>query len=501
MWETQLSAELSELDGLLDFLTPHELAELDRLLPQGWSPLPGPQSQAYDSPADVLFYGGAAGGGKSDLLLGLATTQHQKTMLYRKVGTELQGLIDRTHSMTGSLVRGNPARWKSGNGLRLIDYGSIPNPGDEQKYQGRPYDLVGFDEITNFTEYEFRFLTAWNRTTAPGQRCRIVCTGNPPVDSTGDWVLKFWGPWLDKDHPNPARPGELRWFTTIDGQDREVERFPFKHKGLIVTPRSRTFIPARLADNPYLSSTDYAATLEALPEPLRSKMLLGDFTAGREDNTFQVLPTAWIEAAQARWRPDGRQGPMDSVGLDVARGGRDETVAACRFGTWYDELKSFPGSETPDGAAVAGIAVAVVRNGAPIHVDVIGVGSSPYDHLKGLGIHVIGVNGAEKARSLDKSGWIRFANYRAQLWWQFREALDPATSTVALPPGQEVQSDLAAPRWKLTQSGLLIESKEEIIKRIGRSPDRGDALVYASIVTPKRAETGAGGHETSYSMW
>ena len=54
-------------------LTPQECAELDRLLAaEIWAPLPGPQSDAYDSPADVLLYGGAAGGGKTDLLLGLA---------------------------------------------------------------------------------------------------------------------------------------------------------------------------------------------------------------------------------------------------------------------------------------------------------------------------------------------------------------------------------------------------------------------------------------------
>ena len=501
MLAQQDSTILSELQSLFAYLTPHEIAAIDSLLPKGWTPLPGPQTAAYDSPADILFYGGAAGGGKSDLLIGLATTRHEKSVLFRKVGTELQGLIDRCEEMTGQPVKGNPARWKDAQG-RQIDFASLPNPGDEKKYQGRPHDLIGFDEITNFLELEFRFLTAWNRNARnPKQRCRIVCTGNPPIDSTGDWVIKFWGPWLDKDHPNPAQPGELRWFTTIDGQDREVERFPFRHQGRIIKPMSRTFIPARLSDNPFLTATEYANTLNALPEPLRSKMLLGDFAAGREDNTFQVIPTEWVNKAQERWRPDGRKGPMDSVGLDVARGGNDATVVATRYGTWYDELKSYPGSNTPDGSASAGVAVAVVRDGAPIHVDVIGVGSSPYDHLKGLGIHCVGVCGSEAATGFDKSGRIRFVNYRAQLWWQFREALDPATSTVALPPGQNVRADLIAPRWKLTQRGIQIEGKEELIKRLGRSPDKGDALVYASINTPKRDMIGGSGHETTYKPW
>ena len=435
------------------------------------------------------------------MLIGLATTRHLKSVLYRKVGTELQGLIDRAEEMTGITPKGNPHRWKRGE--RQIDFSSLPNPGDERKYSGRPHDFIGFDEIQNFLEFEFRFLTAWNRTTVKGQRCRIVCTGNPPTDSTGDWVISFWGPWLNKDHPNPAQPGELRWYSTIDGKDVETEQTPFKIKGQIVHPRSRTFIPARLSDNPFLSATDYGAILQALPEPLRSKMLLGDFTAGREDNTFQTIPTSWVDAAQARWRPDGRKGPMDSVGLDVARGGRDETVVATRFGNWYDELKRYPGSQTPDGAASAGVAVAVVRDGAPIHVDVVGVGTSPYDHLRGLNIHCIGVQSAGKATGFDKSGRIRFINYRAQLYWQFREALDPTTSTVALPPGQEIRADLCAARWKLSTQGIQIEGKEEIIKRLGRSPDLADAIVYASIATPKRSllAPGESMHETSYQMF
>ena len=71
---------------------------------------------------------------------------------------------------------------------------------------------------------------------------------------------------------------------------------------------SCTFIPARLADNRYLRDTDYEAQLMNLPEPLRSKLLDGDFIAGREDAANQVIRSAWIGAAQRRWKPDGGRG-------------------------------------------------------------------------------------------------------------------------------------------------------------------------------------------------
>ncbi len=49
----------------------------------------------------------------------------------------------------------------------------------------------------------------------------MICAGNPPTTAEGDWVIRFWAPWLDRAHPNPAIPGELRWFATIGGRDVE----------------------------------------------------------------------------------------------------------------------------------------------------------------------------------------------------------------------------------------------------------------------------------------
>jgi len=100
-------------------------------------------------------------------------------------------------------------------------------------------------------------------------------------------------------------------------------------------------------------------------------------TEGIEDDPWQVIPTAWVEAAQARWRRPDRLAPMDSLGVDVARGGKDQTIIARRHGAWYDQPLVYPGSVTPDGSKVAGLAIAAMRDRAVIHIDVIGVGSSP----------------------------------------------------------------------------------------------------------------------------
>jgi len=61
-----------------------------------------------------------------------------------------------------------------------------------------------------------------------------------------------------------------------------------------------------------------------------------------------------------------------------------------------------------------------------------------------------------------------------------REALDPINGDdMALPPDSQLMSDLVAPMWRLTPQGVQIESKEDIKKRLGRSPDKGDAVVIA----------------------
>jgi hypothetical protein len=117
---------------------------------------------------------------------------------------------------------------------------------DKQKYQGRPHDLVCFDELPHFLQSQFRFLMGWNRTTDRRQPCRVVAAGNPPLSPEGRWVIEEWAPWLDETHPDPAEPGELRWYVMLDGKQHwQRTAAAVLHKGETITPRSRTFIWAR----------------------------------------------------------------------------------------------------------------------------------------------------------------------------------------------------------------------------------------------------------------
>ena len=487
---------IEQLADILDYCTPDELHEIDSILYEEtpvWVPLPGPQTDAFNSEADILYYGGAAGGGKSDLLIGLALTQHTRSIIYRREGTQNLALIDR---LLNEILKsrkgwnGQDHVWRGGG--RQLEFGACKDSGEEIKYQGRAHDLKAFDEITHFLESQFRFLCGWLRSPGQGLRKRIICTGNPPTNEEGQWVTQYWGAWLDDKHPNPAKPGELRWYTTIAGKDAErPDGEPFLYKGKIIRPMSRTFIPSKVQDNIFMMSTGYESILQALPEPLRSQMLHGDFKAGVSDSPWQIFPTAWVDAAMARWKPDGADGKMDSCGADISRGGQDRTTISTRYGSWYSPLKCYPGASVPDGATAAGLTLAELRDAAPVHVDALGVGGETVGHLESNNIQTIAVVGYNTDLCFGEtdaaSRSLRFRNYRALIHWRFREMLDPKTgSNVALPPDNELRAELCSIMFKLTPGGILVESKEELKKRIGKSPDKSDAVIYCSISTPKR---------------
>lgn len=454
-----------------------------------WKPNPGPQTEALNSQADELFFGGGAGGGKSSLLCGLALTVHAKSIIFRREYPQIKGLVDEVARILGTRngYNAQDKLWRLPDGNEL-EFGSIPHEQDKEKYQGRPHDLKAFDEITHFTESQYRFLIGWNRSAKDGQRCRVVVTGNPPLTAEGLWVIKYWAPWLDPTYPNPAAPGELRWFAVVDGEDVEVDGIGphlIECKDGVTrefTARSRSFIPAKLEDNPDLSGTGYASVLEGMPEPLRTMMREGRFDLAHQDSTFQVIPTTWIVAAQNRWKPDGwKDHLMTAMAFDPAGGGDDAAELVWRHGGWFSDIVTAKGEVTLDGSAAAASIIQRRRNNAPIVVDVGGgYGGAVTLRLKDNEIAHVAFNGANASAATTKDGKLRFANKRAEAWWRFREELNPdqeGGSVIALPPDSELRADLAAPTYEVGQRGLLIESKDELRSRLGRSPGKGDVVV------------------------
>lgn len=455
-----------------------------------WVPNPGPQTQAYFSDADCLLYGGEPGGGKSSLILGLAFNEHKRSLIMRREYGDLDRLIEDALKINGGRAGFNgspPPRLRIAED-QIINFRAAQRIGDEQSTMGQGRDLLGVDEATHFAESQIRFLMGWVRTETPGQRCRTVLATNPPLSSEGLWVNKMFAPWLDPNHPYPAKPGELRWVVSDEeGNDQWVGgQFDTRLiRGKTVRPTSRSYIPATVKDNPYYAATDYERQLDALPEPYRSQ-LMGGFKTQFKDDSFQVIPTAWVEAAMLRWKADGFKGfAMTAMAIDPADGGKDEQAIATRYGGWYAPLVTHKGEVTADPGIAFGHIMATRRDNAPVVVDLGGgYGGKISLRLKDNGISYIGFNGANSSARRAKGSNVPYFNKRAEAWYAFRDELDPdqeGGSCICLPDDPELKADLSAVRYDphaLQVRGMYkIESKEDLRKRLGRSPGKGDAVV------------------------
>lgn len=441
------------------------------------------------------------------MLVGLAVTAHRNSLILRRTAKDAKAL-----SKAIQLLGYGSWKWVGNGGElstpdgRSVEVGGCQHAGDEQSYQGQAHDLKAFDELPQFLESQYAFIIGWNRPLDPrrhpGQRCRVVGAGNPPTNPEGEWVLRRWRAWLDPSAGDRAAPGELRWYTTVGGEDLAcADGRPFAHKGAVYTPRSRTFIPARLEDNPDLMRTGYAATLEAMPEPLRSMLRHGDMMAARQDDRWQLVPTKWVHEAQKRWvgRWESR-GPLAALGLDPSMGGQDRAALAARYGPAEPEggatigpVVRKPGREVREGKDLMPLVLAAGGGGGvPTNVDAIGIGKTVVDTAKLLGlanVNPVIVSNAAHWRD-PKLPQMKFLNLRAAIMWRVRALLDPEggppETRLALPPDPELLADLTAPRYSMKVGGLAVESKEEVRRRIGRSTDAGDAVALACW---HRAET------------
>lgn len=493
---------MSDLDRILkayDALPESQRKLVDALAEQGtkdmpWVPNPGPQTAAYFSKADELFYGGAAGGGKSDLLLGLAINEHEVSQIFRLQHNDRVSLVRRLGEIITKKkapppgYRGDQHVWAGHTNKRdrIIDFGALSTPDAWLHYMGRPADLKGWDELPQFRRQGYKTVNQWLRSTSAGQRCRVVGAGNPPLEPDQFWVVEEYAPWLDPRHPNPAGDGELRYFATIDGEEVEVDA---DWRGVMIVggeeveikPVSRTFIRALLQDNADLAETDYGSRLAN--SPLAEHLLLGKFDASVKDAPMQLIPTDWILAAQERWRKrqNDVRGPMTCVGVDPCGGGNDEFGISPLYGTFFGEHVLGKGIDFKSPRKGAAFVIENIDGDPQLNIDCTGgYGAGIVEHLEdAYACKAMMMSASSPKRSKCKMRY-EFENKRAEYMWGLREALDPESGDdIALPPDRRVVAELAAPGYMLRGRRILIEPKEKIIARLGRSPTILDTTAYA----------------------
>ena len=248
-------------------------------------PNPGPQTEFLTTPASIAIYGGAAGGGKSWALL-MEALRHvaradYRADILRRTYSEIEssgGLWDASHKIYGGLAKATRhpnCKWTFPSGA-TIRFNHCQYESDKYKYQGAQIDLLGFDELTHFSESQFWYI--WSRTrSVHGVRAYLRATCNPDPQS---FVRKIISWYLDENgYAIPARSGNVRWFLRSSETDELVwadskEELTRLHS--TGTPRSLTFIPAKLGDNPYLDDDgDYRGNLESQPKVDRARLLDG----------------------------------------------------------------------------------------------------------------------------------------------------------------------------------------------------------------------------------
>jgi len=249
-------------------------------------PQQGPQMAFLACPADVVFFGGSAGGGKSYALLlePLYDIYNPEfvAVIFRRTTKQIRsegGLWDTAEPIyrgIQGLPNQNDLLFKFPSGAK-ITFAHMEYEKNRHDWQGSQIPLIGFDELTHFTWKQFNYMLSRNRSTC-GAKSRIRATCNPDPDH----FVRRWVDWyLDENgYAIPAKSGVIRWFVIqgdevlwADSQDELKQRIP----GCI--PKSFTFIPSKLSDNKILMEKDptYLASLQALTRVERARLLDGNW--------------------------------------------------------------------------------------------------------------------------------------------------------------------------------------------------------------------------------
>lgn len=405
-----------------------------------------------------LFYGGAQAGGKTVVLCILTM------MLCRIYPGSRWALVRKDlprlrRNLIPTWNRFAPPRWfgvinqgtwsaKCVNGSEVLFIpASEPTDPNHDRVRGLELNGAMIDECNEISE-EFASIL--------GSRCgRWPCKGKPPIlmcytaNPNQQWPKhKFFTPWANKTLAAP-------YF----------------------------YIPAYVTDNPALSP-EYVAALKDLPPKMYRMLVEGDWSIA--DDPDQLISGTWVEDAFAREpRTDLVLPPR--LGVDPARFGDDSTAIARTVNYHIAQILLRQKIDTHEGAAIVQrMAVDHKIHPRDIRVDVVGLGAGVADALKRVhGMSATPFSGGAAAVNKGKPGeFFTFRNLRSEAFWHLRECFKEGWISVDPSVGQverlKLQGDLTSMRYSVDGDKMIaVEPKDQIKKRLGRSPDVGDAVSMA----------------------
>lgn len=344
-------------------------------MPVLYGPQPGPQESFLESDSDIAIYGGAAGSGKTYagvLSLGMgAHVPGYAAIGFRRTAPELTGggsIWEETQAPYRA-IGGEPFKtpnmhWRFPSGAE-IELRHLQHEDDVYSHQGKQYAQVLFEELTHFTETQFWYMFSRVRSTC-GVRPFMRATCNPDPDS---FVRQLVDWWIDPDtglawnaDGSPYRPvGSKRWFIrrdngTLDWGDSPAE-VAARHIGTSKVPRSLTFIPARLSDNPALTDADpdYESRLQSLTLTQRERLLGGNWNI--RVSAGSLFRRQWFRVI------DYHSTPV----IKRVRG--------------WDKAATTPSDETPDPDWTRGVRWALTERDELIIEDIASIRGTPHEVL------------------------------------------------------------------------------------------------------------------------
>ena len=268
------------------------------------------QEQFLSSPADIVIYGGSAGGGKTWSLLA-EPLRHWKNnqfgaVIFRRTIAEVTktgGLWDEASQLYGlfGARKNENERWfQFASGAR-VTFGHLQFEDTVNEWKSAQIALLEFDQLETFSERQFFYMLSRNRSMC-GVRPYVRATCNPEPG----WLAAFLAWWIGEDgYALPERSGKMRWMVRADEQlqwfdtaNQAREAYPD------IPPKSVTFVLATVFDNQILLGKDrgYLANLKALPLVDRER-LLGDVTRGGnwkiKPSAGKVFNRAWFKIIDA----------------------------------------------------------------------------------------------------------------------------------------------------------------------------------------------------------
>ena len=326
-------------------------------------PQAGPQTMFMTSSADIIIYGGAAGGGKTYALL-LEALRHKDVknfggVILRKNCTQITaegGLWDASLKLYSQVPdaeqRKSPKlHWIFNNGLGgKLTFAHLDREEDLNAWQGTEIAYLAFDELTHFSKHQFLYMLSRNRSTC-GVRPYVRATCNPNSDS---WVADFVSWWIDQDtgYPVKERNGIIRYMCTLNNViywADTPEELAEEHGISPSDCKSVTFIASKLEDNKILMQSDpaYLANLKAMAEVDMERLLYGN----------------WKIKAQAGRYFKRTQIPSEGYYHSLP----DDVVYWCR--AW--DIAATDEDENGDADYTSGVLIGRRKNGRYIIVDVI----------------------------------------------------------------------------------------------------------------------------------